>query len=187
LQDLALKLAKNMNAPNDMPLHVSIIKESEKNAFATRYIFVTDGLLKSVESENALAMVLAHETAHIKNRDPIISLAANAAFSFITAVIFGADAGFFEKSIASSSFSREQEERADKDALLALQNHYGHTLAAEEFFQKILKDEKFSMEFLSSHPNTQKRIEYILKTQNNSTKIKLTPLSRAIFDINNLQ
>jgi Zn-dependent protease with chaperone function len=88
-------------------------------------------LLKSVKSENALAMVLVHETAHIKNRDPITALAANAAFSLITAVIFGADKGFFEKSITSSLFSREQEERADKDALLALQNYYGHTLAAE--------------------------------------------------------
>ncbi|MDR0579357.1 MAG: hypothetical protein LBG21_02030 [Campylobacteraceae bacterium] len=39
------------------------------------------------------------------------------------------------------------------------------------------------MEFLSSHLNTQKRIEYILKTQENSTKIKLTPLNRAIFNI----
>jgi Zn-dependent protease with chaperone function len=184
LQSLALKLAKNMNAPHDMPLNVSIIKDSEKNAFATLggYIFVTDGFLKSVESENALSMVLAHEIAHIKNRDPITAVAGSAAFSLITAVVFGADAGFYEDSISivSSSFSRTQEERADKDALLALKNYYGHTFGAEEFFQKVLKDERFSVKFLSSHPDTQKRIEYILKTQENSIKAEPKPLSKAV-------
>jgi Zn-dependent protease with chaperone function len=191
LQNLSLKLAKNMNAPEDMPLHVSIIKDNEQNAFATLggYIFVTEGLLKSVESENALSMVLAHEIAHIKNKDPITMVASSATFSFITAIVFGADAGFFENSVSitSSSFSRAQEERADKDALLALKNYYGHTFGAEEFFQKILKDEKFSIKFLSSHPDTQKRIEYILQTQENAAKAELKPLSKAILSMQKAQ
>ncbi|MDR0761460.1 MAG: M48 family metalloprotease, partial [Campylobacteraceae bacterium] len=112
----------------------------------------------------------------------------NAAFSFITAVIFGAYATFFENSVSitSSSFSREQERRADKDALLALENYYGHTFGAEEFFQKVLKDEKFSIKFLSSHPDTQERIEYILQAQKNSTKANLKPLSETILAIQNM-
>ncbi|MDR2635282.1 MAG: M48 family metallopeptidase, partial [Campylobacteraceae bacterium] len=160
---------------------------SEQNAFATLggYIFVTEGLLNAVESENALAMVLAHEIAHVKNRDPITMVAGSTTFSLIMAIAFGADAGFFENSVSvvSSSFSRDQEERADKEALFALKNYYGHTFGAEEFFQKILKDEKFSIEFLNSHPDTQKRIDYILQTQKNDTKTKLTPLGKAISDM----
>jgi len=184
LQSLAVNLAKNMNAPQDMPLHIDIIKNSEKNAFAAigGYIFVTEGLLNAVESENALAMVLAHEIAHVKNRDPIVMVASNGAFSLIMAAIFGADTGFFKNgvSIAALSFSRDQENRADKDALLALKNYYGHTFGAEEFFQKVLKDETFSVEFLSSHPDTQKRVEYILQTQDINKRAELKPLSEAI-------
>jgi Zn-dependent protease with chaperone function len=187
LQSLAFNLAKNMNAPKDMPLHVNIIRDDEQNAFATLggYIFVTEGLLKSIESENALAMVLAHEIAHIKNKDPITLVASSATFSLMMAIFFGADAGFFENSVSivSSSFSRTQEERADKDALLALENYYGHTFGAEEFFQKVLKDEKFSIKFLSSHPDTQERIEYILQTQKSDKREKLKPLSEALLRI----
>jgi Zn-dependent protease with chaperone function len=130
-------------------------------------------------------MVLAHEIAHVKNRDPITMVDSSTTFSLMIAIVFGADADFIENSISivSSSFSRAQEERADKDALFALNNYCGYTFGAEEFFQKVLKDEKFSINFLSSHPDTQRRIEYILKTQEEGTKIKLTPLSKSISDI----
>ena len=187
LQNLALNLAKSMNAPQDMPLHINIIKGNEKNAFATigGYIFVTEGLLNVVESENALAMVLAHEIAHIKNRDVITAIASSATFSLIMAITLGSDDWLLKDgvSMATLSFSRTQEERADKDALLALKNYYGHTFGAEEFFQKVLKNDTFSINFLNSHPNTQKRIGYILQTQNIDEKAELKPLSQAILAI----
>ncbi|MDR2789577.1 MAG: M48 family metallopeptidase [Campylobacteraceae bacterium] len=192
LQKIASNLAKNMNAPPDMPLHVSIIKSEEQNAFATLggHIFVTSGLLDAVESENGLAMVLAHEIAHIKNRDPIVSAAGSATFSFIMAVVFGSDVSFFENTVAAaaqSSFSRSQEEKADTDALLALKNYYGHTFGAEEFFVKSLKNDKFTLKFLSSHPQTKERIEYILKTQEEGAKAELKPLNKAISGVKNIQ
>ncbi|MEC9410786.1 MAG: M48 family metalloprotease, partial [Pseudomonadota bacterium] len=44
------------------------------NAFATSggNIHVTRGLLDAVNSENGLAMVLAHEYAHIELRHPVV-------------------------------------------------------------------------------------------------------------------
>ncbi len=50
--------------------HVLILDSSEINAFATSggHIFVTRGLLECTDSEDSLAAVLAHETAHIQLR-----------------------------------------------------------------------------------------------------------------------
>ncbi|MDR2080867.1 MAG: M48 family metallopeptidase [Campylobacteraceae bacterium] len=192
LRQLASNLAKSMNAPPDMPLHVNIIKSGEQNAFASLggYVFVTSGLLNAVESENGLAMVLAHEIAHVKNRDPIISAAGSATFSFMTAVVFGSDMSFFENTVIAathSSFSKSQEAKADKDALLALKNYYGHTFGAEEFFVKSIKNDKFALKFLSSHPQIKERIEAILYTQKSDLQKELKPLSKAILNIKNIQ
>jgi predicted Zn-dependent protease len=48
--------------------HVLILDNQEINAFATPggHIFVTRGLIQAVESEDALAGVIAHEIAHIQ-------------------------------------------------------------------------------------------------------------------------
>merc|ERR1711879_567360 len=51
-----------------LPVRVHYLADQDMpNAFATLggHIFITRGLLDSVESENGLAMVLAHEYGHI--------------------------------------------------------------------------------------------------------------------------
>lgn len=61
-------LLENLNRAADQPQAVSIdIVDSEgPNAFVVRggRIFVTTGLLRLLETENGLSMVLAHEWAH---------------------------------------------------------------------------------------------------------------------------
>ena len=52
-----------------------VASSKENNAYATLggNIILTRELINSMSSENALSMVLAHEIAHIKHRDPIRS------------------------------------------------------------------------------------------------------------------
>jgi predicted Zn-dependent protease len=56
--------------------HVLILDSPEINAFATPggHIFVTRGLIKAVESEDALAAVIAHEIAHIQLKHGITAV-----------------------------------------------------------------------------------------------------------------
>jgi predicted Zn-dependent protease len=56
--------------------HVLILDSPEINAFATPggHIFITRGLIKAVESEDALAAVIAHEIAHIQLRHGITAV-----------------------------------------------------------------------------------------------------------------
>lgn len=191
LQTLAESLASHMNAPPDMPLHIHISPDRDMNAFATLggHIFINQGTIDAVTSENALAMVLAHEIAHVKNRDPITGLGTTTLFTLAMAVVTGSDSGFtMVSNLAGLSFSRRQESNADKDALIALRSYYGHTLGADEFFSEILRQDGGASPpiFLSSHPDTANRIQIIKQAQVEvQTYGTLTPLSPRIRNIQN--
>ncbi len=192
LQALADNLARQMVLPADMPVRVHLIDSDEKNAFATLggHIILTQGLIDSVSSENALAMVLGHEIAHVRNRDPIVSAGTSLTFNLILSVVTGGDVGMIEQTsgmLTQLSFSRDQESLADQLALSALQKHYGHTHGAEAFFQAILNEEsghKPPAEFLSSHPDTKKRLTVIKQSQTQADKT-LTPLPQSLLAIQN--
>lgn len=191
LQMLAEKLASHMNAPLDMPLHIHISPDPDPNAFATLggHIVINQGTIDAVSSENALAMVLAHEIAHVKNRDPLTGIGTSALFSLMLAIVTGSDSGFAViGDLADLSFSRQQESNADKDALIALRSYYGHTQGADEFFSYISTryGEASPPEFLSSHPDTENRLTVIWQDQTRvSTFTDLEPLSVNLKEIQN--
>ena len=78
LHDMVARLAKNANLP--MP-KVFIVRESQPNAFATGRdpangaVAATTGILQLL-SRDELEGVIAHELAHIKNRDTLIMTVA---------------------------------------------------------------------------------------------------------------
>ena len=183
LQALADKLAAKMNMPDDMPVQVHLIDSLEKNAFATLggHLILTQGLIDIMPSENALAMVMAHEIAHVKHRDPIVSAGSALTFNLLLSVVMGGDVGLMEQTsgtLTQLSFSRTQENNADKAAIDTVKAYYGHTNGAEAFFKIILDEAKHSkapIEFLSTHPDTQKRLERIMQTQMGGHQVTVLP------------
>lgn len=179
LLQLANQLASHMDIPSNYKLNIIISNSDEKNAFATLggNIIITTGLLNLVNSENALSMVLGHEIAHIKHRDPIKSAGSQMfivmAFTLLSSV---SDTSSFNSiaSFTSNTFSRQQETAADTLAIYAVSKYYGHTLGTEEFFEKIEKI-PFGVEFLSIHPQTKDRLQRIYQSQENAQG-QLTPL-----------
>jgi predicted Zn-dependent protease len=188
LQALADGLAAKMDLPEEMTIHVHFSADSEPNAFATLggHIVINRGLLANLHTENALAMVMAHEIAHIKHRDPIVSLGGGVAVAVLfSAVIGGSDGGAligWAVGLTQMSFSRKQEAQADKDALAALQSYYGHTNGADEFFAYIIQEyPKLSRvpAFISTHPAPPSRLQTI-RASFSSTPQALKPLPQAI-------
>lgn len=197
------KLINDLVGKDVLPIKVHFLPEEDMpNAFATLggHIFVTQGLLDHIESENGLAMVLAHEYAHIELRHPAILMLEQLSFSLLFKLVGNNAASVFTEQSAmftALAFSRDMEREADASALKRLQNHYGHTYGAEEFFINIKKlqheqesDHQDSHSedtlsrwkaFLQTHPATDERIEKI-KARRINPKGKLTPL---IFPINN--
>ena len=154
------------------------------NAFATAggNIHVTAGLLRAVESENGLAMVLAHEYAHIELRHPAILMLEQLGHTLLYAFLGLGEtgAGAFAQSTGMAtlmSFSRDMERSADLRASELLTTHYGHTAGASELFRHLLEEDEVeegratsSWGLWQSHPDTQERIERLESSVGNRHK-----------------
>jgi predicted Zn-dependent protease len=152
---------------------VTVYDDDLPNAFIIPggHIFMSVALFDAVDSENGLAMVLAHEMAHQYERHPIRSLGRGVLVSVALTAILGSVASewlgniFFETAtIGQLAFSREQERDADRIAVENLIAYYGHALGADEFFRHINRNNKLSNslpEFYQSHPGTDERIQFL--------------------------
>ncbi|NND67349.1 MAG: M48 family metalloprotease [Halioglobus sp.] len=142
------------------------------NAFATlgANIAVTEELFSHVQSENGLAMVMAHEIAHVQLRHPIASASQGIVIQLALAMLLGGSGDSLLGGLLATggtvtllSFSRDMEREADARALQILATHYGHLGGADEFFRTMRdgRNEQLWLEFVQTHPNTDKRVAFI--------------------------
>jgi len=171
LQRLADRLASAEHLPDDMPITVHYVDAPTVNAFATLggNIVFFRGLLKRLPDENALAMVMAHEIAHVRTRAPLSGLGRG--------VVMAAALALVDQSLGSSlaanalgqtglltqlGFSREQEREADRIGQAALVARYGGTAGVDELFC-ILKrvdvtHDEHVPSLYRSHPEIDRRV-----------------------------
>lgn len=177
LQDVADRLVESggMALDEGMSIRVHYIGEPDVNAFATLggHVAVYGGLLEIVPDEQVLAMVLAHEIAHVQHRHPIVGLGRAVAFGAVLSLVSaGASSSVTDSVMGRSgmltllSFNRDQELEADETGVAALARTYGHAGGAADTF-KVL-DEAASApgraeppRFLSTHPVTSDRVEHL--------------------------
>jgi predicted Zn-dependent protease len=180
LQSLADDLSNKMDLPKEMKITVSVVNSDVINAFATlggNVVFFT-GLLDTMPDENTLAMVMAHEIAHIKLRHPLRALGRGVVVGLAIATVAGASAnGIVDEVIGSTglltalSFTRDQESAADRLAVAALVSRYGHADGSMQLFNILDKENHDAKgrpnrkvpEFFSTHPLGQNRIKAIEK------------------------
>lgn len=147
----------------------ALLSLGHPNAFATlgAQIGVSEALLGHVQSENGLAMVLAHEIAHVQLRHPIEAAGRGIAVNIAVTALLGSGTGnLLGSSLSSGSmltllrFNREMELDADRRALEILRTHYGHVSGADEFFRSmaLATGEQRWTEFAQTHPSTQRRL-----------------------------
>lgn len=171
LQALAERLATNMQLPPGMSFSLHYSPEATVNAMATLggHIVVYQGLLDTLPSENALAMVLAHEMAHVRQRHPIVAVGRGFAVMLALSSLAGVGDGAMQQWVGNMgmlsmlSFSRAQEEDADAEALQTVQRTYGHVGDAAAFFEYIAGQPQ-SLEtpaVFNTHPDHAARIARI--------------------------
>ena len=167
-------LLTRLTGPDAVPVHIHYLADNPMpNAFATLggHIFITRGLLDHVESENGLAMVLAHEYAHIELRHPITLMLEQLSIGLVLTLMSNKDLAQLVAQdtamLTALSFSRAMERSADQQALQRLNAHYGHTLGADEFFRNMLEQHQHLgadspwQQMFQTHPLTRTRIEAI--------------------------
>jgi len=174
LQGIADRLAPAMGLGDSMPIRVHYSPDETVNAMATigGHLVVYRGLIERLQSENALAMVMGHEIAHVLHRDPIVSLGRGV----VVGVALAALAGVSSSDVASQvlgeaglltnlSFSREQERRADSAGLGALAGVYGHAAGALDLYRTLGVGETpgsmLHLDFFDTHPDTGRRLKAI--------------------------
>ena len=158
--------------PSASPLHdytftVSRSEEEQVNALALPggNIIIYAGLLKQVESENELAMILAHELGHFAHRDHLRGLGRGLGLAVTAALLFGYDnpAGDFISNTFFTyqiKYSQTQEERADIFGLDLLVQRFGHAGGATDFVARAAQAfDGWSGHLLASHPHPGARID----------------------------
>ena len=178
IQSLTQRLAAEMNLPDGMTVQARYSDEPVVNAFATLggQLVVYRGLLERLPNENALAMVLAHEIAHVKLRHPLRSLGRGVVLAVAIAALSGASGNTLGNLVVGEAgtltalrFSRDQEEAADAEGLRAVVALYGHGTGARELFRVLLEEEKSAplgappVDFLRTHPLGEGRIETLVE------------------------
>jgi len=192
MQSLSDRLAVHMQLPEGMEITVHYVEEDIVNAFATigGHIFIYQGLLDELHSENALAMVIAHEMAHIYHRHPIIAMGRGVVIGLLLSAISGANSDLFVGQIINETgmiallnFNRDQEREADITALNAVNGLYHHVAGTNDLFKALMQahdpDELEPPLFLSTHPLTQDRIDDLIKYAQEKgwdTNTELTPI-----------
>ncbi len=166
VQELSERLARQMDLPGGMQLHAHYVDQEVPNAYASLggHIAVTRGLYQRLDSENALALVLAHEIAHIRARDPIAGLGGSASMLVVLTLLTG-DASSLSGAFASvvqRGYSRHAEALADTRAIAALHAVYGHAGGGAAVFETFARyREQHGVEapsLLSTHPLDAERI-----------------------------
>jgi predicted Zn-dependent protease len=170
LQKIADKLAAEMDLSKDMSITVHYSTDDTVNAMATLggNIIIFQGLIDVLPNENALAMVVAHEIAHVRHRHPIVALGRGFAVLLAISSLTGVGDEVMQRWVNSMgmitllSFSRTQEAEADRDALQALLKTYGHVEGADAFLDYAAEQPRAELtELLSTHPGIEDRVAQI--------------------------
>ena len=149
-----------MDLPEGMRVTIHYDAGATVNAFAAPggHIVVFRGILARLGSEDELAMLLAHEIAHVKHRDVARGMLRGLGVMLLMAGVesVGPVLGGVEQ-MGRLSFSRSQESRADREATRAIATLYGHTGGAIRLFenlkQAVYGDRRELPELVSSHPD----------------------------------
>lgn len=166
---LGAHVVEQLALPADMKVHLHLDGGDTFNAFATLggNILLYRGLLERLPHENALVMLLAHEMAHVRHRDPIVGIGQGVAIQALMGLLVGdpnlaalGSAGLYTQ----LHYTREMERTADAAALTAVQGLYGHVTGAGELFRVIQAQRERSgggdmPAIFSSHPLDRQRLQ----------------------------
>ncbi|MEA2664868.1 MAG: hypothetical protein QOI11_1812 [Candidatus Eremiobacteraeota bacterium] len=160
-------------ARKDVPYSIKILDAGDINAFSTLggYIYINEGTLDFVQSDDELAGVIGHETGHIERRHAVT---ANNKASILN-VLFGIGSlfspilyrfGQILQAGALAKVSRDDESEADKYGLMLLSRAGYDPDAMTSFMAHLGAVEKGSHDalskYLADHPDIKHRISRLV-------------------------
>jgi hypothetical protein len=157
------KLAARLGTqPGSMRIRVVNVPIVNAAALPGGTIVIFNELLDEAEGPDEVAGVLAHEIAHVENRDVTEMMIRQLGFSLLLSTL-GGTTGSNVEMLMGARYSRGAEARADADAIAALQRANISPRATAGFFERLAKIEKSvpglakSLAYISSHPMSEAR------------------------------
>lgn len=168
MRSLARRLGGSAATPYD--IRVSVADSGIVNALAAPggRIVIFRGLIDRAKSADEVAGVLAHEMAHVVHRHPTQGMIAAIGWSALMSVFTGGAslsneaAARLAAHLATSAHSRDLEAEADRGAIAMLDAAGIGSVGLARFFRSMEAEEKDGLhlpEYLSTHPQSSKRIE----------------------------
>lgn len=144
------------------------------NAFAipNNTIVITDELINLSGDNNEILAVLAHEQGHLVHRHSLEQAISSLGIGILIVVITGDSSDLLlaiPTLLATSQYSQKAEFEADKFAIDELKRLDISPNHLANFFEKMAKEhgeDDGGWSMLSTHPDTQKRIEQVRKHSN---------------------
>ena len=169
---IGLRLARVSERPN-LPWTYHVVRGESVNAFAAPggFVFVDQGLLSFVKSEDELAFVLGHETTHIAHRHAVELAQRDMELQFgavlLTQIVFGGSWTAYQLSqqargLIDAKYSRDKELEADHYGVIYGQRAGFDPTASLEFFERLQSSEKAQpglIHAFEDHPETPARIK----------------------------
>ncbi|MCI5209346.1 MAG: hypothetical protein D3910_11255 [Candidatus Electrothrix sp. ATG2] len=167
--------------PQYFEYHFFVVNNDQFNAFAapSGLIFFNSGLIKTMQSEDQLLSVLAHEVGHVVSRhlsrriDKQEKVSAASLLFGLASLAVGNPAltqGLFTSALAANqtaglSFSRQDEEQADRLAFGWLKIMGRNPTAMESMLKSMRRITRYRSEqlppYLLTHPNPEDRLDYV--------------------------
>jgi predicted Zn-dependent protease len=171
VQKVAGNLWKQVDR-KDVPYNVKIVKDTEVNSFATLggYVYINEGLIDFVQSDDELASVIGHETGHIERRHVLSTNAKltglNALFSI--ASMFSPFIYYFGNLMEAGVYAKMQradELQADRTGLQLMsragydpenmRTMMAHLAVLENGHSDVID------KYLQDHPNPDQRVSHL--------------------------
>lgn len=150
-------LARRIGMAKDVELRVVRLPIVNAVTLPGGHVVLFDGLLRSANSPDEVAGVLAHELGHVEHRDVLEQLVRQLGFSVVLSGM-GGNVGGYTNALLAASYSRDAEARADLFAIDAMRRSNISPTGIATLFRRLSRSEikvkgaNVLMGYLASHP-----------------------------------
>ena len=172
VQSIANKLWLQV-ARKDVPYNIKVIKASDVNSFATEggFVYIDEGLIDFVQSDDEFASVIGHETGHIERRHVVTLSTKASVLSLLLGIAsifspFIYDAGNLIGATVMAKMSREDELEADRYGLqlMSRAGYDPYAMVTMMTHMGLLEDEHNDLvdKYLEDHPDPKARVAHLM-------------------------
>ncbi|MFM8950516.1 MAG: M48 family metallopeptidase, partial [Bacteroidota bacterium] len=180
VDSIFVKICESNNI-NRHQYKIHIIENNEVNAFAIPgdRIIIHTGLISDCKNESEFTGVLSHELAHLELKHVTKKLAKEFGFAVLIEMTSGGGGKIIRevfKVLSSTAYDRSLEEEADLKAIEYMSSAGFDSKEFGNFMYRISEADQSDssiMDWLSTHPDSKERAEYIIKNSPSKTERKI--------------